>query len=345
MKKLWRCAAAVFLLLFPLSGCGTIGDKTMNISAIYGVMTVFSLFALIAYRFLIKKRDPWFYLLFSSVIIVNAGYFLLSVSENLGMALIANRISYFGSIFLPLSMLMIILKTANLNYKKWLSPTLVVIGIIIFLIAASPGYSDIYYKSVSLERINGITVLAKEYGPLHPIYLLHLLIYFSAMVAAIIHATVKKKVKSNAHSVILAITVFVNIGVWLLEQLSKIEFEFLSVSYIISELFLLGLYLMLQSETETHNTEETPVHQQSHTTEIPQSKSEFFFSQLASLTNTERKIYDRYIAGATTKEIMQELNIKENTLKFHNKNLYGKLGVSSRRELIAIATSKNESEK
>jgi len=30
---------------------------------------------------------------------------------------------------------------------------------------------------------------------------------------------------------------------------------------------------------------------------------------------------------------MAELNIKENTLKFHNKNIYGKLGVSSRKEL------------
>ena len=33
---------------------------------------------------------------------------------------------------------------------------------------------------------------------------------------------------------------------------------------------------------------------------------------------------------------MAELNIKENTLKFHNKNLYSKLGVSSRKQLLEI---------
>ena len=33
---------------------------------------------------------------------------------------------------------------------------------------------------------------------------------------------------------------------------------------------------------------------------------------------------------------MQELSITENTLKFHNKNLYGKLGVSSRKQLLAV---------
>ena len=33
---------------------------------------------------------------------------------------------------------------------------------------------------------------------------------------------------------------------------------------------------------------------------------------------------------------MSTLNIKENTLKFHNKNLYGKLGVSSRKQLLEV---------
>ena len=35
-----------------------------------------------------------------------------------------------------------------------------------------------------------------------------------------------------------------------------------------------------------------------------------------------------------TKEIMAEMQITENTLKFHNKNIYGKLGVSSSKELV-----------
>jgi len=34
---------------------------------------------------------------------------------------------------------------------------------------------------------------------------------------------------------------------------------------------------------------------------------------------------------------LQELSIAENTLKFHNKNLYGKLGVSSRKQLLEYA--------
>ena len=36
---------------------------------------------------------------------------------------------------------------------------------------------------------------------------------------------------------------------------------------------------------------------------------------------------------------MAALNIKENTLKYHNKNIYGKLGVSSRKQLVSIAAA------
>ncbi|MBR2009056.1 MAG: helix-turn-helix transcriptional regulator, partial [Peptococcaceae bacterium] len=38
-----------------------------------------------------------------------------------------------------------------------------------------------------------------------------------------------------------------------------------------------------------------------------------------------------------TKEILVQLNITQNTLKYHNKNIYSKLGVSSRKELVALA--------
>jgi len=33
---------------------------------------------------------------------------------------------------------------------------------------------------------------------------------------------------------------------------------------------------------------------------------------------------------------MAEMNITENTLKFHNKNIYAKLGVPSRKQLVSI---------
>jgi DNA-binding CsgD family transcriptional regulator len=54
------------------------------------------------------------------------------------------------------------------------------------------------------------------------------------------------------------------------------------------------------------------------------------------LTPTERAVFEAYAAGKTSKEVMEQLNITENTLKFHNKHIYAKFGVSSRKQLLAL---------
>ncbi|MDR1589562.1 MAG: helix-turn-helix transcriptional regulator [Oscillospiraceae bacterium] len=50
---------------------------------------------------------------------------------------------------------------------------------------------------------------------------------------------------------------------------------------------------------------------------------------LKTLTATERAVFDLYMGEKTAREIADELFITDNTVKFHNKNIYRKLGVSS----------------
>ena len=215
----------------------------------------------------------------------------------------------------------------------------------VFLIAASPGILDIYYKEVSFQIVDGAGMLVKVYGPLHPLYLFYLVGYFGAMVAIIIRASVKKTIDTTAHTIIIAIAVFVNIGVWLIEQLTSIDFEFLSISYIISELFLLGVHLVMNEMQHLRElVQQTEAALQAKVEEKPQraiqvsaDAIEAFQFGLSTLTPTERIIYDAYLEGKSSKEIMEQLSIKENTLKFHNKNLYSKLGITSRKQLLSIA--------
>ena len=353
MKKLFTYTSISLFLTTCLSGCSSVGDKSTSMTIIYGAAAVLSLVLLIGCCLSVRKKRAWFILLFSSVLVVNIGYTFLALSSCLEMALQANRVAYLGSVFLPLSMLMIILDVTNTKYKKWLPAALLGIATVVFLIAASPGVLDIYYKDVAFEIVNGVATLVKVYGPLHSLYLFYLLGYFAAMVTVIIRASIKKTVDTTSHAIILAIAVFVNIGVWFIEQLTSIDFEMLSISYIISEMFLLGVHLIMnenqrlrgivkQVETVQNYTEqektapnvmlENPLEVET----VNPARIEMFVEGLSRLTPTERAIYDAYIARVTTKEIMANHNITENTLKYHNKNLYGKLGVSSRKELLEI---------
>ena len=350
MKKSSASILPIPLIILFLSGCGPIGEKAASMAGVYGVAAFLSLLLLVAYCSIAKKRDSWYLLLFTSVLVVNIGYFALSISRGLDEALLANRISYLGSVFLPLSMLMIIINATHIRYGRWLQTTLLSLAVVMFLIAASPGYMPIYYKEVSFIVVDGVASLQKVYGPLHSLYLVYLLGYFAAMVATIVYATVNDKIDSLAYAVIIAIAVFVNIGVWLIEQLVYIHFEILSVSYIMSESFLLGLHVLMaeaeklklsQTSTQEDSKQDIIVTQLPAQEIIPPKHKPIeqvdlgqFIAGLDQLTPKEHELFDCYVAGLTTDIIMAQLNIKENTLKFHSKNLYSKLGVKSRKQLM-----------
>ena len=140
----------------------------------------------------------------------------------------------------------------------------------------------------------------------------------------------------------------------------------LSISYIISELFLLCLNLLQKEHhfappvnnvnitttpvSAVQIAEHTDIENQScnnvqnevitdekNESEIFAEKCAYFESQIKNLTPAELSIYELYLSKKSTKEILDILNIKETTLKYHNKNIYSKLGVSSKKQLIEIA--------
>lgn len=342
MQKIRAGILIPLITIFSLSGCVPTGAKSASLSYIYLATAIISLVALGAYLLLMREKEFWFTILFTSVSVVNIGYYCLAISPNLTWALNANRLAYLGSVFLPLAMTMIILKSTRTSYCKWLPKALIALGVVVFFIAGSPGILDIYYKEVSFEIVNGTGTLIKVYGPLHSLYLFYLVGYFGSMATVVIRATIKKTMESALHAVIVLGAVFVNIAVWFTEQIVSIDFEMLSVSYIITETFLWGLNVVvkenqrLKALVSEKSSATADASGEDHLSESCAKEYEMYLSGLEELTQTEKIIYDAYVARATTKEIMERLNIKENTLKFHNKNIYSKLGVSSRKELIEI---------
>ena len=96
-------------------------------------------------------------------------------------------------------------------------------------------------------------------------------------------------------------------------------------------------YALAQSEIQ-HLSDE-------HKKEIVLEDYEFFLCNLSTLSPAEYKIYELYLSGKTAKEIIDILGITENTLKYHNKNIYSKLGISSRKQLLRFATLKQHQDK
>lgn len=72
--------------------------------------------------------------------------------------------------------------------------------------------------------------------------------------------------------------------------------------------------------------------------EIDPDDYECFLEGLELLTPTEKKIFEYYLSGNTVKEIMRLASIKESTLRYHNQNIYRKLGVNSLKQMLRYAT-------
>ena len=79
--------------------------------------------------------------------------------------------------------------------------------------------------------------------------------------------------------------------------------------------------------------------------EIVLEDYEYFICNLKTLTPSEYRIYELYLAGKSAKEIMKITGTTENTLKYHNKNIYSKLGISSRKQLLRFASLKQHQER
>ena len=367
----WTMIIGIFFLIFMESSVLGANDsvfsgKTANMAYAYAAITGIALLLAVGYGALVKRKELWLLLLFVSVVIVNFGYFSISVSKTLEEALLANRISYLGSVFLPLCMLMTIIDVCRLRYRKWFLGLLLLCSILVFLLAASPGYLDWYYKDVILVHINGMAMLEKEYGPLHVVYFVYLVVYFSIMLGAIFVSMRRKQAVSHKHAAILVIIVFLNIAIWFIEQKIYWHFEFLSISYIISELLLLMLYGMMQDygiladyastisevgrEATDFNLKEAKSDEHLHDTEttakeelavgLPADRIAVIlknWSAVEMLTKREKDVLSSLLENKKRKDIAEDLHVTEHTIKKHTANIFSKLDVTCRAELLEKA--------
>ena len=310
----------------------------------YAIMAIIGAILLIGYVALVHKKEPWLLLLYICVTIVNAGYFLLSVSKTVEFAIFANDVAYLGSVFLSMSMLLTIVQLCGFEVRKKLVIALLIIGALMFAIVATSGILPWYYKEVSLTFVDGAAKLKKVYGVLHPTYLVYIFGYFSAMVACIIQSVRKKMIASQRHAVLIAAIVFGNIAVWLVEKFIPWSFEFLSVSYLFSEIILLGLYWMMQdyvradliSQPAAEAPRTAPVDIATMPVEEKILKVLGFLKPGDMLAAREREILELVLQNKKRKEIAEELCLSENTVKTYVRTLYGKVGVGSREELYSL---------
>ena len=314
----------------------------------YAICLIAAVSLLIAYLLMVKDKEFWLTMLYISIAVVNLGYLLISLANTVGFALFANDVAYLGSVFLSAFMFLTIVRLCGFEIKKAHVITCVSMGVVMFAIVASSPMLPLYYKSVDIEMIDGAAKLVKEYGVLHPFYMVYLLGYFAAMIGAIVHSVRKKKIAKPKLAGFIAAIVCSNIMMWLFERWLHWGYEFLSVTYVISELLLLIVYWMMQDYVHKDDVPVlTPAESEQLGIDIATMPMEIKIGKVLSrLTNgetlapREREVLELILQYKKRREIAEILYVSESSVKLYTRTLYSKLGVTCREELYAILVKK-----
>lgn len=182
-----------------------------------------------------------FPMLFACILITNFGYLQMTGSDTLKMALAANQTIYLGSSFTPIFLFFCIADLVNEKLSVWLRTLLIVFGSAIFFIASSPEAGGLYYKSLTLVNSNGATLLVKEYGPLHMLYIADLVFSTAGGCYLIIKSLFRRRVVSYKNSILTMVAVTISILFYGIEKLSGLNIPLIPIGYMIAQTIVLVL--------------------------------------------------------------------------------------------------------
>lgn len=211
----------------------------------YLITTVLSfiLLMILVFTFENKKINYYFMICMIIMVIANSGYLLIALSTSIQEAVLANKLSYLGGCFMPIITIFLICTLCNYNVSTWLRIIAYSYSFILYGMVLTVGYSDIYYKTIFLEKYGNATVLGHTYGPAHTLF--YVILYGSIVVQLIllIYSILKKKAVSRKYLWSLVSMVTSNILFFILGRVINPNIEIMPLIYVADGFFFLYIYM------------------------------------------------------------------------------------------------------
>lgn len=219
----------------------------MMFQTLYFIMFLISCSYLAILLFVFKKHVYAKYMLLAvSTMAINLGYWQLSMAKSVETAIVINQVIYIGAIGTGYMMVECIAELCKRKVSRILRLISVVTGLVTLWGVFTYGKNEYYYKSLSIKTIYGCTYIDKEYGPLHviyPVFILMLMIYgMYIVVSSLLERRKVSYITSVGCLIAMLITIFTYFG----ERIFHLEIELLPISYVIS---YLGVLILLTRVT------------------------------------------------------------------------------------------------
>lgn len=220
----------------------------------YQTTFLISVICTIVYFVKVRKRhDINFGYMFFLMTVSNLGTLLRAYSGSVETAVMANKIAYVGATFLQIAMTFLILSLCRINYTKFMSLVMVIIGFILYGVIITDDFTHWYYKSLSIVQKDGLTILVKEYGFMHTVFYITITFYLVMNIAILIYGMVKKKDASIKNITALIVLEAVNVFVYFGQKLFGDGVELISLCYSLSQL----AFLFIMDRISLYNIDNT----------------------------------------------------------------------------------------
>ena len=208
------------------------------------VVSFLNLFALILlYR---KQLNFYFASIFVSVLVANIGYLAGALSETRETVIIATKLCYLGSVFVPMFEYFIILRICRFRFPDWAKLLLGLLSVTVLVLACTIGYSDIYYKTVTYTHMYGVGYCSCEYGPAHILWNVILVCYTIANVVAIAYAARTRINVSYKNLIAIACMTLISIASFLVSRKVGSDTMVVPTVYVIDEFILFFVCLRVR---------------------------------------------------------------------------------------------------
>ena len=200
--------------------------------ATYFVMLMIS----IGYVFFLLTRfqkhiSVYYILMTVAVVIVNLGYLQIAGARTEEAVLLGNQVYCLAYPFLLLFTIQAIADLCKTRIPAAVRGLCICNSFIIFLGASSVGYVDWYYRSVEMVIQGGYTFLKREYGPLHLLSPIYIVISLGCGLIIVVNALRKKKQVSFWVSVGSMFLLILCSATVVGERIAGLKVELLPIAY------------------------------------------------------------------------------------------------------------------
>ena len=240
----------------------------------------FILSVLLAFVYILlwhKHFDVHITLMYLLVPVSNFGYLLMAHAQTREEALNGLLLTYVGGCYLVLFVVFIVFSLCDIRLNRFLRAAMFALSTAMFAFVLTIGSSEIFYKGVTFERVNGVGVLHKEYGVMHGVFLGVVVLYLLLSVGAIVYSYFKKNQVSRKTIYLLSLPVigavfsyFIGRNIFVVDPTPAIY------------IFALAVYIVIVDRMCLYNVADTAVESLVQTGETGLISFDFRYNYLGS---------------------------------------------------------------